>query len=89
MKKGKSKQPFLNSLARNLGHVAGSVVKAAPDFTANDAAYKAPELPAKAPKLRVKTGANKRQYQTVATRSRGGAANRATKNKRQRPEKKR
>jgi hypothetical protein len=47
MKKDNHNEPILNSLARKLGHVAGSVAKATQDFSANPSTEKVPVSKAK------------------------------------------
>jgi hypothetical protein len=77
MRKIERKEPFLNSLARKLGHVAGSVVRATQDLTANSSAGTLPVSTAK-PSKRGKRAGQTKLRKRVSSRSRRGSVKKAS-----------
>lgn len=71
MGKSNRHQPLLNTLARGLGHIAGSVARATHDLTARDSAAKAQISSAI-----VQAGPAKRRKKTAQQKSRISAPSR-------------
>jgi hypothetical protein len=72
MRNIKRKEPFLNSLARKLGHVAGSVAKVTQDFAANSST-ETPPVSSDKPGKRGKRAAQKKQTKKTSAQSRRGS----------------
>jgi hypothetical protein len=67
MKKVDRKEPYLNSLARKLGHAAGLIARATQDFTANGSASEL--LVSAKPAKRGKRASRTRQIKNVSNPS--------------------
>ena len=90
MRKSNRRHPLLNTLARGIGHIAGSVTRATQELTAHDLAASAPASSAKvqaAPAKRRKRATQKKDGVSAPTRHR--SAKKTNKTQRAKSEKKR